>query len=348
MISPAEFFQKAYEQFMVACRSSGGPHQVSFRLAQKEIHLFFASPSLIPVIVPAFQHLKTSLCNGKADLEIYLWDYQSTGIPMVQPPWGKQDYLPKGAIKGYNKGDIRAIYLFDRNALSLVNFTCDKAIYWVPDARLVPYFETGAPLLGILPQWFFEKGKLFIHAGAVGVKDKGVLLVGKGGSGKSTTALRCLKHHSLYYLADDYCLLDFEPPIQIHSVYCSGKLDPVQVEASSSLKLSLYNSHRLRNEKALFLLFPLMANRLVKSVPLTAIFIPKITGKGHTFLSPASPTDAFRALAPSTILQLPGFGHKTSEMIAKLVQAVPAFYLNLGNDPELVPEVIYDYLVEHP
>ncbi len=345
MSATEEFFQRVHERYLTASESSGGPYMVTFEVGSKVIRLYFASPALISLIAPAFRHLNLPNNSSNADLDVYLWDSKSTGVPMVKPPWGNDAFLPKGAIKGFSDGFVRATYLFDRKALSLFNLRTDKAIYWVPDAHGVPYFETGAPLLGILPQWFLEKGKLFMHGGAIGIEDKGVLLVGPGGSGKSTTAIRCLNDFSLYYLADDYCLVNCNDPVYIHSVYCSGKLDPVQVESFSFLEPALYNPHTLHEEKALFFLYPLFAHRLLKTVPLKAIFIPQITRKGRTFLSPASPIDAFRALTPSTLFQLPGFGHTASEMIAKLVRKVPAYYLNLGDDPEIVPKVIHDYLI---
>ena len=38
-----------------------------------------------------------------------------------------------------------------------------------------------------------DRNLQYVHAGAVGNKNGGILLVGKGGSGKSSTALACLK-----------------------------------------------------------------------------------------------------------------------------------------------------------
>jgi len=318
---------------------------LTFEVGGKVICLHFASHALIPLIAPAFGHLNLPNHPSNADLDVYLWDSKSTGIPMVQRPWNYDAFSHKGMIKGFDSEFVKTTYQTDRDILSVLNLKNNKAIYWVSDTQVVPYFETGAPLLGILPQWFLEEGELFVHGGAIGMEDKGVLLVGPGGSGKSTTALRCLNNLSLYYLADDYCLIDCNDPVYIHSVYCSGKLDPVQADSFSFLRPALHNPSNLDKEKALFFLYPVFAHRLLKAVPLKAIFIPQITGKGRTFLSSASPIDVFKALAPSTVLQLPGFGHKASKMIAKLVRKVPAYHINLGDDPEIVPEVIHEYMI---
>ena len=50
-------------------------------------------------------------------------------------------------------------------------------------------------------------GLVLLHAAAVGDADGVVLLVGNGGSGKSTTSVVC-SQAGLGFLADDFCLLE--------------------------------------------------------------------------------------------------------------------------------------------
>ena len=53
-----------------------------------------------------------------------------------------------------------------------------------------------------------------VHAASVGTKDGAVLIVGKGGSGKSTSALACL-NAGMYYLGDDYTLISNDSNPQV-------------------------------------------------------------------------------------------------------------------------------------
>ena len=78
-----------------------------------------------------------------------------------------------------------------------------------------------------------------------------MLLAGKGGSGKSTTALVCL-HSSLVYAGDDYCLLATDDGPYVFSLYSTGKLNPDDVYRFSDLAPLNKNRDHLDSKKALF------------------------------------------------------------------------------------------------
>ncbi len=345
MLSPDEFFRCVFQRYLQAAKTTNEMAIVQVRIGGKVIRFHFASKTLLSVLLPAFQHLITS-SHTAVDLDIYLSDSKSTGVSMIQRPWEDNAFLPRGAVQGFSNKTIKTIFQPDRDALSILNVQQNKAVYWVPDAKAVPYFEKGAPLLGILPQWFLANDRIVVHGGAVAGADKGVLITGPGGSGKSTTVLKSLKDPSLQYVSDDYCLLDMNTQIRAHSMYCSAKIDPEQVEMFPSLKAVLYNPDNLQDEKALYFFSPLLAHRLIQDVPVKAILIPRILGKGPTSLCPARAIDGFRALAPSTIFQLADFGHQASRIISKIVQKVPVYYLNLGAESDNIPEVIHDVLIQ--
>ena len=67
--------------------------------------------------------------------------------------------------------------------------------------------------------------RCFCTAAAVGQAAGGVLLVGAGGSGKSTCALSCLTS-DLLYAGDDYVAVELRPEPRVLSLFCSGKLEP--------------------------------------------------------------------------------------------------------------------------
>jgi hypothetical protein len=57
-------------------------------------------------------------------------------------------------------------------------------------------------------------------------------------------------------------------------------------------------------------------------------------------LRPTSKIDALLALAPSTLLMMPLPEVAQFEMLARLVQSVPTYRLDLGTDLETIPRAI--------
>ena len=148
--------------------------------------------------------------------------------------------------------DVKIIHR--KNTLLMLNLLTHEAIYWVNDSDLIPHFECGAPLIPILHLWMSYMGSQLLHAAAVGLPNKGVLIVGKGGSGKSNTALSCL-NSKLYYAADDYCILSFnpEPVAQVFKTISEahvGDLSFFRIYSGNvATGQDLYNSSQVSTER---------------------------------------------------------------------------------------------------
>ncbi|HEX6121258.1 MAG TPA: hypothetical protein VFZ03_17560, partial [Dongiaceae bacterium] len=69
--------------------------------------------------------------------------------------------------------------------------------------------------------------------------------------------------------------------------------------------------------------------RIASRASVSAIVLPWINTGGDARLRAATPQEAFRRLAPSTIGQSEADGGYVSARIARLVKAVPAFHLDM-------------------
>jgi hypothetical protein len=183
----------------------------------------------------------------------------------------------------------------------------------------------------------------YVHAGAVGNQTGSVLLAGQGGSGKSTTALACL-NSPLFYISDDYCLLTNEPEPYVYSLYNSAKLEADNMHRLPHLVRLVSNSDRLAEEKALLFLQQHLPEKVITGLPVRAILLPHVSGRPETRLSPASSIAGLKALAPSTIFQLPGAGQRTFQALTRFVKQVPCYNLELGTKVGQIPEVIMHLL----
>lgn len=340
---PAAFSTLLGRQFNLAAKTADGVKERRLSMGGQQLSLEFAGSALIPKIMPAFQHLEVAPSTRKPSLTVSLWDSVTTGVPMPPPPWTHDDYRERGEVRGYNNDLFRTAFSLGSGVLSMLDVSNARAFFWVRDAEALIYWESGAPLLNLLHWWFGCEQKQLLHAAAVGYPDGGVLLVGRGGSGKSTTALAALQA-GLSYAGDDYCLLEAGLQPQVHSLYNSAKLNPDNLRRFPQLGQLFADASCRMEEKALVFLKHYCPERLINGFPLRAVLLPRVRGGEASSLEAVAPGKAMKALAPSTIFQLSGAGADSFRIMTALVQQVPCYQLNLGTELASVSQCITDLL----
>lgn len=343
-IRPVAFFMAVYQAFQRAERVAGRPVTRFYVIGGHTIRLRFANPALVPSITRALEHLAAKSDRAPA-LTVCLWDSASTCTRMPPPPWSSDDYIARGEVRGFSNDHVHTAFYLGAGMLNMLDTKLKVGLFWIRDANLVPYQETAAPLRTILHWWMRNHGRQLVHAGAVGTSSGGVLLAGKGGSGKSTAALACLDSE-LLYAGDDHVLLSGGPAPFVHSVYNSAKLDADHMRRLPHLLPAVSNPERSDAEKALIFLHEHFRKGIANGFPLRAILLPHVTGLPKTRLRTASPATGLAALAPSTILQLSEAGPRDFHEIARVVKQVPCYTLELGTDVREVPGVVLRLLSE--
>lgn len=322
---------------------------VDFSIENHNFHLIFVGEALVKKLSSAFNHHE--YINGSFNnLSIYIVDEVSSKVKLPTPPWLNDNFSNElEDIWVSDADEIKVLHYPKKNILIMLNLITHEAIYWVKSAEQIPYYESSAPFRPIFHWWMSNHGAQLLHAAAVGLPNKGILLVGKGGSGKSNTAISCLDSE-LLYAADDYCLLSFNPKPEVHSLFATGKLFFEDLYRHPYILNTQFKEIAIENqdEKALFFLYPLLKERLQKSFPIKAIFIPKVTHKNDVKISPISVSKAYLALAPSTIFQLRGCDRMTHENITKLLNQVPCFSMELSVDYKKNTKAITDFLKNLP
>ncbi len=310
-----------------------------YSVAGHEVCLSIAGDGFAGKLLTAFSHLSRP-STGKPALTIHAWDDVSTRtfLPRLVSRYLNFvqmhcfDYLgPRNEMLDFHGERIRAVMHLDPVIVSLFDPVRSIALYWTRDVTQIPIWDWGTPLRIILNEWAKLHQLFLVHAGAVGLAEGGVLFAGKSGSGKSTSALACLDESALMYASDDYALLSVTPDPYVHSLYGSAKLKGApDFENFSHLLPLVANRDRIGEQKALIFLNDVYRGKLSAGFPLRAILVPRISGRPETTLEPASSIEALKALAPSTLLQLPGVGKETMASLSALVRRVPAYTLNAG------------------
>lgn len=323
------YFQTALTAFRQALRAVPAPEEHFYQLGDLVICLRFAGSALVPKLTPALHHLKIDPVST-IDFRIDAWDEASTGVGLIPPTTNPEDFIQRMEIKGYNTDAIQITYEIGGGILNMLDRKSSRALFWVKSADQVPYYESGAPLRSMLATWLQSRGYQYLHAAAVGTEEGAVILAGKGGSGKSTTALCCL-HAGLFYLGDDYCVAKLTPEPTVYSLYNSGKIDPDTPLRFPQFAALIENVSHIKAEKTLLFLQTRFRDQLQLALPIKAILLPRISSQPEISIHQASAAEGLTALAPSTIFQLPGAGETAFRFIAEMVRQVPVYRLHLNS-----------------
>lgn len=335
------FYNQCYKKYLQA----GEQNEVIkyyCNIAGTSVCLSFAGVAMVKILWPALQHLSIPETTTP-DLTICVWDSESTGVEMVPPPCKINSFTDRGDIWGFNSNRIKTAFHWIENSVNVMDLDKKTGVFWVQSARHLPFWVSASPLRTMFHWWMEKNGCQLLHASVVGTRDGAVLITGKGGVGKSTTALACLTA-GMYYLADDYVIVGLKPEPFAYSLYCTAKLNSEDVSKFPSLSGYIQNMNKLNTEKAVMYLYPDLKSQLVNKIPLKAIFLPRIAQRTETTITQGKYWEIQRAMAFTTMSQLPNVGLHTHEFISRFATKLPGFNLHPGSDLDNIPTVISEFL----
>jgi len=323
-----------YDQFRCAESSSADTARLSFRVADRfVVEAHFTDSGILRRFRSAIAHL---LCeqSDQPDLIIGTWG----GAPAQFLPYSRWGAPYRNVIADSN---IILNCEPEQGRLMALDCSTNVGLLWMRDFNQFPWWEDARPFIDILHWWLRRKQFFFVHAAAVGTTHGAALLVGKGGAGKSTTALGCLVS-GLYYSSDDFCLIGRDDVPYVYGIYNSAKLDTL--DAFPELRPSLLERTRVEGDKEILFFHPQFENQIAAKMPLSAILIPQITNQAHTRITPSTHHGAIKALVPSTIECLKGCDVNDFYGIFAVTNSLPAYTLELGSNRQQTVTVISQLL----
>jgi hypothetical protein len=309
----------------------------AYRLLGNDVELRVAGAELVPCLTRAFAHLSPG--SGDSGLVVHAWEGRADGEDALRPTWGLEDYRERGKIRALTDQRFQTHFPPGAEVLVMLDLALGRAILWARDPAKLSQHELAAPLRVILHGWLSSRGVELVHGGAVGASDSCVLIAGRSGSGKSWSSLAAAAA-GLGILGDDYCAVRPGSPPRVASVYSSAKTVPEALDHLPFLRGMVSNPVRGEGEKAVYFLHEHIPERLLLEADLRAILVPRQGLAVSTRLREASAADALRALAPTTIVLHPGAGQATLASLARVTQAVPCYFLDLGGDLDTIAPAI--------
>lgn len=271
-----------------------------------------------------------AVAGREPDLTVFVLDHDAPGnpvhdlLPAARPAPVVGDRVERwsydgAAGRGLLHEGFRALFLWDRER--------GRAALWLGEDGALPYHLVALPLLPILSWALAERGCAVVHAAAITTGAGALLIGGRSGTGKSTASLACLAA-GLGFVGDDMCVIEPGDPPVVHSLYCSGKLDPADTARFPVLAPALVEGSGPWWEKSVYLFDAHLAQRIVRRAPVAGVVIPR-----RDVASPArlAPRQAFLAMAPNTVFQLPGAAQAACAGVKEIVSKIPVHMVGVGN-----------------
>lgn len=336
-----QFFSNCRRGYLLAAEAAG-ELKYFYEIAGKTVCISFAGETLVNIMTPALEHLRAG-ASENPDVTFCLWDSESTKVSMVNPPCEWSAFTDRGDITGFNSKRIKTAFHWGDLSVNVMDIESKTGIYWVQTAKKIPYWVSSSPLRTLFHWWLESRGMQLLHAAAVGTENGAIVVTGKGGTGKSTTAISCLEH-GLFYLSDDYVIVQSEPEPCVYSLYSTAKIN--RKESGNFPFFSKYISpcKNEKQEKVILFLYPGLKNRITRRMPLKAILTPSIHDSESSEIAPVPYWTVEAAMSFTTLSQLPNVGRHTHDFICGLCNDLPSFMLKLGRNLSEIPVLITDFL----
>jgi hypothetical protein len=303
--------------------------------------LTYSSDILERNLFKAFEHLEMTPADAETAFTIYACDTDVLNSDLPGYAWLQEISRNKDEIVTYNSGDLHALYNPKSGIFSLFDNGGNRGFYYLPKAGDLPFYEKAAPMRMLLHWWCEKSGLVLVHAAAIGGDRAAVLLAGKCGTGKSTTAMLAARN-GFKFLGDDYVILENQSGSVVRSAYNSVKFRWEMLERMPEAgELSMNNQ---KDEKGYFYLLDHQPEDLAISMPLKAVLLPVIEGGQKTSFERVAQSRGLMGLAASSIFQMPGSGKQTLKTLARILKDLPVYQMSLGKDNAEIMDALKRFL----
>jgi sulfopyruvate decarboxylase TPP-binding subunit len=206
--------------------------------------------------------------------------------------------------------------------IQFLNFTKKIGLFYISKKENLKYWDIYNPFRFFVHLISMEFKCIQIHAGSILYKKKGILLLGNGGVGKSTSVINSINNYNCKTVGDDYLLISSKTK-KAYPIYRTVKL---KKNFYKILSLTKNNNINLINEKKIISIF----NDInIKNKFSNGFKINKIISIN------LSENSSLRSLLKSTIEQMPFRTYKTVNIAIQFFKKFKIKNININHKKNL-------------
>lgn len=198
-------------------------------------------------------------------------------------------------------------------------------------------------MINLINLWAKNSGYILFHGAVTGTEGKGVIIAGRGGAGKSTLSITCLKR-GMQFIADDYFLMSASGSVTAFPLYRNLGLNPDSAERLG-MDLPVLRVDERRGGK---FLYDSSSMNYADSLDIKGVIFPHIAHAEEPSIVPSADKAALTQIIHSSVTQ---FEEKNNAaLIMKMAQRLkdlPIYEFSLSEDTMLNSEYLENFIKDN-
>ena len=283
--------------------------------------------------------------DGPID-QLYVLTGKLAGFEAV-PAWQDTELPPVAFHAMARAAGLRAAYPFQARAWRFFDTRTRVGVQWTASPDDLPPWDGSAPLRQHLHWLLDDRGSRLAHAATLGWRDRGVVLFGKGGAGKSGTTLAGLAA-GLSTVGDDYVALAEGPTPVARPLYRGIKQDRAGLARTPELDARTAHIGDNWRGKVEFDPDQFFPSATVETIALRAAILPRIAHATRPAIVAARPQALMLALMSSNLHQFAGEPDEGMSFYARFLASLPCFQMELSSDAAANGQLLRDFVEALP
>lgn len=202
-------------------------------------------------------------------------------------------------------------------------------VVWYPAATALPSWEKARPLIHAFKALFPVSRLMPVHGAAVAFGERGILIAGGGGAGKTSMSLACVEA-GWRYVGDD-CVLVGGAPLRAFNLFRSARLREEMFTRLPHSLTATYTISTDSGEVRAELDVGRLPSVVIGDTNVNVIVVPCRRGSSGVAIGRLRASVMMRELTVQSLNQLPGDPVMTHEFIAQALCGVPCFSVDPGS-----------------